>query len=75
LTLPALRGKIRRYFDERYGPQYVIFLFMSCSSRCYTRVQKVLPRERASSLIRTVERTFEYDILIGMGLDVMEAPA
>jgi len=75
LPLPQLRGRIRRYFDERYGSQFLVFLFIPSGSRCYARIKKVLPRERNSSTIRTVERTYEFDISIGMGNDIMVVPA
>ena len=44
LPLPQLRGRIRRYFDERYGSQFLVFLFIPSGSRCYARIKKVLPR-------------------------------
>jgi len=75
LPLPALRGRVRRYFDERYGKEHVVFVFIPYPNRCYARVERLLPRERDSTEIRHVEKTFEFDLHIGSGEMVMEVPA
>ena len=75
LPLPALRGRVRRYFDERYEKEHVVFVFVPSSRRCYARVARLLPRERNSPGIRVIEKTFEYDICLGATNDIMEVPA
>lgn len=75
LPLPALRGRVRRYFDERYGQEHVVFVFIPSRTRCYARVQRLLPRERNGHEIRHVERTFEFDLCVGGVEGVMEVPA
>lgn len=75
LPLPTLRGRVRRYFDERYGKEHVVFVFIPSPSRCYAKVERLLPRERGASEIRHIEQTFEFDLHIGMGEMIMEVPA
>lgn len=75
LPLPALRGRVRRYFEERYGKEHVVFVFIPYPGRCYAKVQRLLPRERNSHEIRCVEKTFEFDIHMGSGNMIMEVPA
>ena len=75
LPLPALRNRVRRYFDERYGNEHVIFVIIPSSARCYAKLERLLPRERNASEIRRIEKTFEVDIHTGMGEMIMEVPA
>lgn len=75
LPLPALRGRVRRYFDERYGHEHVVFVFIPFPGRCYARVEKLLPRQRGSHEILHIEKTFDFDIQVGAGNIVMEVPA
>ncbi len=86
LTLPVLRGKVRRYFDERYNVivapdgrlidcRYRVQVFIPSKTRCYAKVQKVLPMDRNASTLRVIERTLEYDISIGATSEISEGPA